>query len=267
MKFINSLYIMKGIKNPQKAVRYVKNRLYQYKRQKYFIGKFFDRGEFEKYKKEIENSGLNDQLYKKQYDFYNNNVNDGKTPRGNKYNLGEVNIPVGINLYSIIRKIKPQTAVETGVCNGFSTAFILLALWKNKTGKLYSIDFPEVAGKSYGKHTFWEGKGGAVIPEGREPGWMVPEYLKENWRLILGKSQEKLPHLLKKLKHIDFFMHDSEHSYGCMWFEFNEAYRYLTEGGILVSDDISKNTSFYEFTKEKSKSMIKIGKNTAFIFK
>lgn len=186
---------------------------------------------------------------------------------GSDYELADIGFEEGIYLYSILRKLKPETAVETGVCNGFSTAFILLALAKNQKGQLYSLDFPEVAGVDYDDGTFWEGKRGAVIPKDQEPGWAIPEHLKIRWDLTLGKSQEKLPELLARLGEIDFFIHDSEHSYECQWFECNESYKFLREGGILMMDDMSWNNSFDNFANEKEKHIIKIGHDLGFLIK
>ena len=69
----------------------------------------------------------------------------------------------------MLRKLRPALAVETGVCNGVSTAFLLLALVENGAGELWSVDLPEVAGEDYEPGTFWDGKGGAVVPVGEDP--------------------------------------------------------------------------------------------------
>jgi predicted O-methyltransferase YrrM len=191
----------------------------------------------------------------------------GKTPRGYDYSPGTVDIIEGIRLYALIRRLKPGILVETGVCNGFSTAFILSGLNKNKRGKLYSVDFPEKENKKYENGIFWEGKGGAIIPSGKQSGWLVPERLKKRWILIIGKSQEKLPSLLKKLNSIDLFMHDSEHSYECMWFEFNEVYKFLKKGGVLLSHDINCNNAFYDFFTKYKKNHVNISENLGLIIK
>ena len=44
--------------------------------------------------------------------------------------------------YLIVKKIKPQTAVKTGVARGETTASILRAMNENNKGHLYSIDLP-----------------------------------------------------------------------------------------------------------------------------
>lgn len=229
------------------------------------INSFFKKKEFLAYKKEILESGIIKELKKKQ-DWFNKNI-IGQSYRNKSYTFGSIEVGLGIIIYSLIRKLKPTILVETGVCNGFSTAFILLALYQNNKGMLYSIDFPEVEGEKYEERTFWEGKGGAVIPKGKISGWVIPKYLKKNFELILGKSQEKLPQLFKRLKKIDFFIHDSEHSYDCMWFEFNKAFQVLNEGGILISHDIGWNSAFYDFCKKYNKRMIKIAAGTALIWK
>jgi len=45
-------------------------------------------------------------------------------------------------LYFLVRKFCPKITIETGVAAGWSSLSILRALHKNKTGKLYSSDFP-----------------------------------------------------------------------------------------------------------------------------
>ena len=226
---------------------------------------FRDERELLGYKQEVYDSHLIDALEEKAEEFGQTTV--GQTDRGYAYELADIGIEAGLYLYSLIRKLKPETAVETGVCNGFSTAFLLLALAKNQKGKLYSLDFPEVAGTNYEDGTFWQGKRGAVIPQGKAPGWVIPELLKSRWELILGKSQDKLPELLERLGAIDFFFHDSEHSYECMWFECQEAYPVLREGGMMIFDDITWNQAFQNFARDKNKKIIYIGKDLGFIIK
>jgi hypothetical protein len=195
----------------------------------------------------------------------------GQTPRGQRYNTGRVTgrdgYDEGLRLYRLLRDVRPQVAVETGVCNGVSTAFLLLALEDNGTGELHSIDLPEVAGEEYEEGTFWDGKGGAVIPPGKEPGWMVPPELRERWELVLGRSQDELPPLLDRVGQIDFFMHDSEHSYECMSFEFRTAWPALREGGVLVADDVNVNPAWAEFTGEVGREPEELGPKLSMITK
>jgi predicted O-methyltransferase YrrM len=195
----------------------------------------------------------------------------GETPRGQRYNTGRITgrdgYDEGLQLYRLLRELRPEVAVETGVCNGVSTAFLLLALEDNGVGELHSIDLPEVAGEEYEEGTFWDGKGGAVIPPGKEPGWMVPGELRERWHLVLGRSQDELPPLLDHVGEIDFFMHDSEHSYECMRFEFGTAWSALREGGVLVADDVNVNPAWSEFTREAGREPEALGPKLSMIRK
>jgi hypothetical protein len=195
----------------------------------------------------------------------------GATPRGQRYNTGRVTgrdgYDEGLRVYRLLRELRPEVAVETGVCNGVSTAFLLLALEDNGAGELHSIDLPEVAGEEYEEGTFWDGKGGAVIPPGKEPGWMVPRELRERWHLVLGRSQDELPPLLDRVGEIDFFMHDSEHSYECMRFEFGTAWPALREGGVLVADDVNVNPAWSEFTSEVGRGPEALGPKLSMIRK
>lgn len=199
-------------------------------------------------------SRLLEKLRSDEQNFYKNTK--GKTYRGNDYVFGGIKETEAVQLYSIIRKTKPEILVETGVCNGTSTAVILSAIKNNGTGKLYSIDFPEIAGMAYEEKPFWTGKGGAAIPGNTTPGWIIPSDLRTNWELIIGKSDETLEPLLTKLHEIDFFLHDSEHSYSCMMYEFDLAFHFLKKDGLLLSHDVHINKAFFDFA-EKNKTKLK----------
>lgn len=197
---------------------------------------------YDSYCREVEASGLVEHLQAGYEEFW------GIIERSSGYNTGRLGDEEGMRLYALVRELKPETLVETGVCNGFSTAFLLLALDRNGVGELHSLDLPDVVGEVYDPGTFWEGKRGAAIPPGREPGWVIPGELRERWRLVLGRSQEELPRLVERLGTLDFFMHDSEHSYECMSFEFEHAWAAMREGGALVADDVNVNPAWDEFT-------------------
>lgn len=224
-----------------------------------------DPGSFDRYESELLNSGLMEHLLR-QEELFKATVS-GKTYRGNPYGFAGMKPEVSRRLYGLIRDYQPKILVETGVCNGVSTAVILAALEKNGQGKLHSIDLPEFTDTDYTEGDFWEGKKGAVIPKEKPPGWIIPDDLKSRWELQLGRSDEVLPSLLDTLGTIDFFLHDSEHSYQCMTAEYHAAWGHLAEGGILASDDISWNTAFQDFAKVKGRTPIDLARNIAFIVK
>jgi predicted O-methyltransferase YrrM len=170
-----------------------------------------------------------------------------------RYLAGWVNLDVALFLYWLVRRLKPRTIVQCGVCNGLSSAFMMLALAKNgPEGQLHAIDLPPVFNA---KEPGWTVAGrvyGFVIPEGKTSGWMVPEAYRTRFEVQNGDSKALLPPLIDRLPAIDMFYHDSDHTYGHMMFEFHEARRKLAPGGLIVADDISWNAALWEFANEQS---------------
>lgn len=155
-------------------------------------------------------------------------------------------------IYYIIRKTKPCILLETGVWYGFSSMVILQALHDNNQGNLISIDYPaypEKGGYTDINPYLKKEDRTATLPKGKEPGFVIPDYLLNRWELILGESKNQLPPLLKKLKRIDFFLHDSLHTYENMTFEFELVSKHLKPFGYLFSDNIDWHTAFFDFAK------------------
>jgi hypothetical protein len=67
------------------------------------------------------------------------------------------------------------------------------------------------------------------------------------WNLVVSDSRIILPLVLDRIGPIDVFIHDSEHSFGQMMFEFSSAWPFIRESGLLVSDDEDYNSAFREF--------------------
>lgn len=134
-------------------------------------------------------------------------------------------------LYSIIRILKPTNIIETGVAYGTSSAYILKGLQDNGMGRLYSVD-----------SVFRPWQSEEMI------GSIIPENLKKNWNLVVGKSSEKLQEIFEELDKIDIFIHDSSHTYKNMMFEFNIAIKNIKKNGMIISDDVLGNDAFYDFT-------------------
>src|SRR5258708_13895266 len=57
--------------------------------------------------------------------------------------------------YAIVRALKPDVMLETGIANGVSSSYLLLAMEKNQKGHLHSV---EIARSN-------------VLLEGHDPGW------------------------------------------------------------------------------------------------
>lgn len=137
-------------------------------------------------------------------------------------------------LYLLMRLLKPEYIIETGVSAGVSSTYILQALNDNEMGKLYSIDLPP-----------------DNLPEGKPSGWVVPQHLRDRWTLHVGDSRNLLEPLLKKLTKIDCFIHDSLHTYDHMMWEFRIAWNYLSQGGLFLCHDVGANDAFLDFLNEK----------------
>ena len=139
----------------------------------------------------------------------------------------------GPALYALGRLVRPSVVVETGVAGGVSSAYILRALQHNSKGHLYSIDLGES----------W------YLPAGKKTGWIVPDDLRDRWTLLMGDAKEVLPGLLAELGAVEIFLHDSDHAYEHMMWEFRVAWGQVAAGGLLLSDDIWSNASFFDFAK------------------
>ena len=149
-------------------------------------------------------------------------------------------------LYVLVRLKRPKIVVETGVFDGISSAVILQALEDNQEGKLISIDLPATSIIPESTHRMKE----TTLPVGCEPGWAIPDYLRGRHDLILGDSQEILPNLLKENSLIDIFLHDSLHTFEHQWFEYETVWPHLSDGGLLLSDDVLWTSAFHQFSKK-----------------
>ncbi len=148
-------------------------------------------------------------------------------------------------LYLLCRLSRPTIVIGTGCGNGFSSAYILLALQDNERGELYSIDLHY--------------RDGVSVPFGKELGWVIPEYLKRRWHLILGESFRVMPKLLIELGTIDVFLHDSRHTYRRMMKEFEIVWPHLRNGGLLLSHDVMFNDAFLDFCDKVHRTPIVVG--------
>lgn len=151
-----------------------------------------------------------------------------------------------ISLYAFIRLVQPEIVIETGGTPGKSSAFILQAMQRNNKGFLFTIDLPppETGTTVHMKQMY------RMRPKGVTSNWLVPANLRNRQQLLTGASYHYLPRLLQQVKHLDVFIHDSDHSYDNMMWEFRTVHSYLRHGGFLWSDDILTNTAWFDFCAE-----------------
>lgn len=139
-------------------------------------------------------------------------------------------------LYFLIRIKKPATVIETGCASGTTSSLMLYALEQNKFGHLYSIDmrFPS----------------DRLARNNLSSGFLIPDEIKSRWTLILRDAKIALPELLSQLGQVDFFYHDSDHTFVHQMWEYLSVWPYLSLGGILASDDISHNTALFDLGRQ-----------------
>ena len=137
------------------------------------------------------------------------------------------------------------TVVETGVARGITSRAILSGLERNGRGHLWSIDLPHADTTRFG-----------------QLGSAVPGRLRHRWTLLLGPSRRLLPQLLADLGQIDVFVHDSLHTGRNVRFECERAWRVLSSGGVILSDDVSLSLGFYSFLHSVEAADAAVGEHT-----
>jgi hypothetical protein len=165
---------------------------------------------------------------------------NGRTELARPDNI--IDNPYYLALYTLVRWLRPEVIVETGVSRGISSKIILSALEENESGTLYSIDLPNAKWTDE-RGTQWDDS----IPKSEKTGGLVPKNLRFRWNLLIGESRAVLPSLLNRIGPIDVFIHDSEHSYAHMMFEFNTAWPFVRDSGLMISDDEDYNNAFKDF--------------------
>jgi hypothetical protein len=134
--------------------------------------------------------------------------------------------------YALTRAMKPRTVIETGVCYGVTTSFLLGALRLNGSGVLHSIDLP---------------------PLGQDAdhfvGSLVPSHLKDSWKLYRGLSNEWLPKILESNGEVGLFVHDSLHTYENIRRELATVTPYLAPVAAVIVDDVEGNGAFGDWAQ------------------
>ncbi|MEM3433159.1 MAG: class I SAM-dependent methyltransferase [Candidatus Methanomethyliaceae archaeon] len=132
--------------------------------------------------------------------------------------------------YALARYLKPVVVLETGVGYGVSSALFLLALERNGTGRLISIDLPPLSD-----------------PRGRFTGFAVPENLRTRWSLYRGTSRRWLPRIVPECPSLDLCLLDSANVYTLQRYEFSLVWPRLTPGGAVLVNNVTDR--FVSYTK------------------
>jgi len=146
---------------------------------------------------------------------------------------GYAQIRAPFELYALVRLGRPDHVVEAGVSSGVSSAHFLLALARNRHGRLHSIDQPTFQRAARLAH----GESPVSIPPGRSSGWAIPDRLKDGWDLLIGPSQELLPSLVAELPSVGLFLHDDLHTPAHLSFELATIRPKLVPGAVVLADN------------------------------
>jgi len=116
-------------------------------------------------------------------------------------------------LADIIRQERPLVVIETGVESGYSSEHYLKAMDDAGIGQLFSCD---------------------PAPSGFYDAYPI---VHPRFTFLREASYSALDKIFKETGRVDLFLHDSDHSYGCMAFEFEWGWNHVRKGGIIASDD------------------------------
>ena len=92
-------------------------------------------------------------------------------------------------------------------------------------------------------------------------GYAIPKWLTSKHKIIVGNATTVLQKLFEKISSVDIFIHDSSHTYQNMINEFRIVWPKIKKGGFLISDDISENDAFLEFSDDVSITPIIVKKD------
>lgn len=122
-------------------------------------------------------------------------------------------------LFSLIRKLKPVSAVELGSCVGISASYQAGALKMNGKGTLQTLEgSPEIA--KIAKNTL----SGLNL---------------HNAMVVAGPFNKTLQGVLESAQPVDYLFNDGHHDYDAVKTYFQQSLPYLADEAIMVLDDIS----------------------------
>ena len=145
-----------------------------------------------------------------------------------------IEIDAPLELYALVRLLRPAHAVEVGVSSGVSSAYLLRAMERNERGTLHSVDLPKkeirTRSGSPSRYPSWS------IPAGHSSGWAVPLRLRRRWDLRLGDKKDVLPLLGEELPSVGLFVYDVPHSERQASLDFAAVDRCLRPGAVAIAD-------------------------------
>jgi len=157
---------------------------------------------------------------------------DRRHREGGRSSYVEIDAP--LELYALVRLLRPAHVVEVGVSSGVSSAYLLQAMERVGHGALHSVDQPKTESPKKGaprsRSPSW------ALPPGRSSGWAVPFPLRKRWDLRLGDKREVVPLLARELPSVDLFVYDVPHVETQAGREFDAVDWRLPKGAVAIAD-------------------------------
>jgi len=145
-------------------------------------------------------------------------------------------LPQGPLLYLLVRLLRPERVIETGVRPGYSTAWILSALEANRFGELTSLGPGPTEGR---------GRGVAETSVGQ----LVAPRLRSRWTLVLGNTEERLRRILDSSPPVDLFLYDNGPEPRRAALELRWAWASLSPRGVLLAHHVDAHPAWAEFCR------------------
>lgn len=138
-----------------------------------------------------------------------------------------------VGWYALVRAMKPEIVVETGVDKGLGSVVLAAALLKNKaegfTGQLYGTD---------------------INPEA---GYLLTGEYQTVGKILYGDSIETLSKMTDK---IDFFINDSDHSADYEYREYQTIKDKLSDNAIILGDNAHVTDKLSRFSIENDRDFL-----------
>ena len=145
-------------------------------------------------------------------------------------------LPQAPLLYLLVRALRPDRVVETGVRPGYSTAWLLAGLEANRSGELVSIGPGTATGRVAGVREVSVGQ-------------FVAPTLRTRWTLVLGNTEERVREILQNSRQVDLFFYDNGPDADRARFELKTAWEALSPRGILLAHHVEANGVWTDFCR------------------
>lgn len=140
-------------------------------------------------------------------------------------------------LYWLVRLLKSETILETGVASGASSRAILEALHLNAAGHLYSSDLS------------------GVIPR-EHAGLCVDTEMTGRWTLLHEGDRQNIPQLVGSVASIDLVHYDSAKEAEEMHWVLEQLAPLLAPDAVIVLDDVDRHGFMEEFVRTTDRSWV-----------